>query len=129
VYKKIKINSVTQLVASLMIAPTACAYASHANYSDVAFLEPISIIATKGERPILETPSSVSVINYDEIKRKNSKDVKDLFEEELDIEVRSQSARFGVAAGTGRSGQESINIRGLEGNQVLIMIDGIQPLG
>jgi hemoglobin/transferrin/lactoferrin receptor protein len=125
VYKKININSVTQLVASLMIAPTASAYASHADYSDVAFLEPISIIATKGERPILETPSSVSVINYDEIKRKNSKDVKELFEEELDIEVRSQSARFGVAAGTGRSGQESINIRGLEGNQVLIMIDGI----
>lgn len=108
-----------------MIAPTSLAYASNVAYSDMAYLEPISIIATKGQRRLIETPSSVSVINYDEIKRKNSKDVKDLFEEELDVEVRSQSSRFGIAAGTGRSGQESINIRGLEGNQVLMMIDGI----
>lgn len=101
------------------------AHTGNMPYSDIVYLEPISIIATKGQRRLIETPSSVSVINYDEIKRKNSKDVKDLFEEELDIEVRSQSSRFGIAAGTGRSGQESINIRGLEGNQVLMMIDGI----
>jgi hemoglobin/transferrin/lactoferrin receptor protein len=125
VFEKIKINSVTPLVASLMIAPAGNTYANHADLSDVAFLEPISVIATKGERPILETPSSVSVINYEEIKRKNSKDIKELFDEELDIEVRAQSSRFGIATGTGRSGQESINIRGLEGNQILMMIDGI----
>lgn len=77
-----------------MMTPSVAANASNVTYSDLAYLEPISIIATKGGRSLLETPSSVSVINYDEIKRKNSKDVKDLFEEELDIEVRSQSSRF-----------------------------------
>ncbi|MBU3599740.1 TonB-dependent hemoglobin/transferrin/lactoferrin family receptor [Polynucleobacter sp. 30F-ANTBAC] len=118
-------HSAIKLLASLLIAPSVTAYASNRDYASITHLEPIAVIATKGERHILETPSSVSVFDYEDIKRKNSKDIKDLFEEELDVEVRSQGARFGIAAGTGRSGQESINIRGLEGNQVLLMVDGI----
>lgn len=102
--------------------------AAHGNvteYAHLKSLDPISVIATKGDRVLSETPHSVSIFDYEEIKRRNSKDVKELFNDELDVEVRTQSSKFGMASGTGRTGQESINVRGLEGNQVLLMVDGI----
>ena len=95
-------------------------------YAELNALEPISVIATKGDRLISDVPHSVTLIDNNEINRRNSKDIKELFSEDLDIEVRSQSSRFGVSSGVGRTGQEGINIRGLEGNRVLMMIDGIR---
>ncbi|MFM6962557.1 MAG: TonB-dependent receptor plug domain-containing protein, partial [Polynucleobacter victoriensis] len=97
---------------------------NQALYAELSSLEPISVIATKGDRLITDVPHSVVLIDNNEINRRNSKDIKELFGEDLDIEVRSQSTRFGVSSGVGRTGQESINIRGLEGNRVLMMIDG-----
>lgn len=97
-----------------------------AQYAELKSLEPISVIATKGDRLISDVPHSVTLIDSNEISRRNSKDIKELFSQDLDVEVRSQSARFGIASGVGRTGQESINIRGLEGNRVLMMIDGIR---
>ena len=99
---------------------------NQALYAELSSLEPISVIATKGDRLITDVPHSVVLIDNNEINRRNSKDIKELFSEDLDIEVRSQTARFGVSSGVGRTGQESINIRGLEGNRVLMMIDGIR---
>ena len=109
----------------LIFAPSSHAHQDGKSFSSAHHLEPIAVIATKSDEFLSNIPNSVSVIDYEEIKRKNSSSIKDLFEEELDVEVRSQNARYGISAGTGRSGQESINIRGLEGNQVLLMIDGI----
>ena len=90
-------------------------------YAELNALEPISVIATKGDRLISDVPHSVTLIDNNEINRRNSKDIKELFSEDLDIEVRSQSSRFGVSSGVGRTGQEGINIRGLEGNRVLML--------
>lgn len=95
-------------------------------YAELKSLEPISVIATRGDRLISDVPHSVNVIDSNEINRRNASDIKELFTEDLDIEVRSQGTRFGVSSGVGRTGQESINIRGLEGNRVLMMVDGIR---
>lgn len=104
----------------------ASASLDQAIYAELKSLEPISVIATRGDRLISDVPHSVNLIDSNEINRRNSKDIKDLFTEDLDIEVRSQSTRFGISSGVGRTGQESINIRGLEGNRVLMMVDGIR---
>lgn len=95
-------------------------------YAELKSLEPISVIATRGDRLISDVPNSVNIIDGNEINRRNSKDIKELFSDDLDVEVRSQGARFGISSGVGRTGQESINIRGLEGNRVLMMVDGIR---
>jgi hemoglobin/transferrin/lactoferrin receptor protein len=102
------------------------ASSDQAIYAELKSLEPISVIATRGDRLISDVPHSVNVIDSNEIDRRNARDIKELFTEDLDIEVRSQGARFGVSSGVGRTGQESINIRGLEGNRVLMMVDGIR---
>ncbi len=124
-FKKKTIHQAILAAWGMMPVSWAVAHGYVAEYANLKSLDPISVIATKGDRVLSETPHSVSVLNYEEIKRKNSKDVKELFNDELDVEVRTQSSKFGMASGTGRTGQESINVRGLEGNQVLLMMDGI----
>jgi hemoglobin/transferrin/lactoferrin receptor protein len=125
VFQKKKWQVAMTCAWGLIFASSGHAHQDGKSFPSVHQLEPIAVIATKSDEFLSNIPNSVSVIDYEEIKRKNSASIKDLFEEELDVEVRSQNARYGISAGTGRSGQESINIRGLEGNQVLLMIDGI----
>ncbi len=62
-----------------------------------------------------------------DIEAAGARDIKDLFRNQVDVTVRGAPARFGLALGTtGRAGNEGINIRGLEGNQVLMRVDGIR---
>ncbi|MEO0047138.1 MAG: hypothetical protein RLZZ410_97 [Pseudomonadota bacterium] len=124
-FNKKTINQALLAAWGLMPMSWAAAHGYVAEYANLKNLDPISVIASKGDRVVSETPHSVSLIDYEEIKRRNSRDVKELFNDELDVEVRAQSSKFGISSGTGRTGQESINVRGLEGNQVLLMVDGI----
>ena len=109
-FNRKKIHQAILAAWGMMTVSWAAAHGYLAEYANLKSLDPISVIATKGDRVLSETPHAVSVLNYEEIKRKNSKDVKELFNDELDVEVRTQSSKFGMASGTGRTGQESINI-------------------
>ena len=64
-------------------------------YAELKSLEPISVIATRGDRLVSDVPHSVSVIDSNEIDRRNAKDIKELFTEDLDTEVRSEERRVG----------------------------------
>ncbi len=90
-------------------------------------LPAISTTATRTERRTDEVPATISVVPAREIEASGSRDIRDLFRNEVDLGVRSAPARFGVALpGTGRPGNEGLNIRGLEGNRVLMLVDGIR---
>jgi hemoglobin/transferrin/lactoferrin receptor protein len=54
-------------------------------------------------------------------------DIKDLIRFEPGVSVHRAPARFGAASGTtGRDGNAGFNIRGLEGNRVLVQVDGVR---
>lgn len=90
-------------------------------------LKELTVSATRGERRIEEVPASVTVITSEIIEREGARDLKDIFRNELDVTVPSGPTRFSNAGtSTGRAGNEGINIRGLGGNQVLMLIDGIR---
>lgn len=91
-------------------------------------LSEITVSATRTARSVDSVPNTVTVINQDTLKKKNARDIKDLLDNEVDLSVRSQPIRYTSAASSsyGRSGDESLNVRGLEGNQVLLMMDGIR---
>lgn len=90
-------------------------------------LKELTVSATRGERRIDEVPASVSVITSKTIEREGARDLKEIFRYELDVTVPSGPTRFSQAGtSTGRAGNEGINIRGLGGNQVLMLIDGIR---
>ncbi|MBL8631118.1 MAG: TonB-dependent hemoglobin/transferrin/lactoferrin family receptor, partial [Rhodospirillaceae bacterium] len=87
----------------------------------------ITVSATRVETNRLEVPVSVTVITDVEIANQMVTDIKDLVKFEPGVSVRSAPARFTAAgANTGRDGNSGFNIRGLEGNRILIQSDGIR---
>ena len=94
-------------------------------YATSHALDEISVTATRSETAVSRTPSSISVINADTIEEQQPRDVKDLLRYEPGVTVRHGPYRPSSAATAGgRGGNEGINIRGLEGNRILLMEDG-----
>lgn len=97
------------------------------NEGSVARLNEITVSSTRTERRVDKVPNTVTVTPASKIEQDGAHDIKDVFRDELDVSVRAAPTRFTAAgAATGRAGNEGINIRGLEGNQVLMMVDGIR---
>ncbi|MDZ7855806.1 MAG: TonB-dependent receptor [Sphaerotilus sp.] len=69
---------------------------------------------------------TVTVTPARDIEKSGARDIKDVFRDELDVTVRQQANRYNQSGGAARAGNEGINVRGLEGNQVLMLVDGIR---
>lgn len=116
-----------QLVALGM----ALAYPAHAQ-SDAAApreqgpLTPITVTATRTERALDEVPATVTAHDREAIERRGARDLKELLDDEVDLSVRAAQPRLSASSSTGRAGNEGLNIRGLEGNQVLLLVDGVR---
>lgn len=78
--------------------------------------EEITVTGTRTARPTRLTPGSIAVIDADKIDQNLSQDLRDLFRYEPNISV-GNNRRYGL---------QDINIRGLGGNRVLILNDGIR---
>ena len=90
-------------------------------------IEEVTVSATRTPRRIEEVPASVTVIGAQTIEQEGARDIKDLFRNELDVSVRAAATRYGMGGNTGaRAGNQGVNIRGLGGNQVLMLVDGIR---
>ena len=92
-----------------------------------ATLKEITVSATRSERKTDNVPRIVSITTAEEIQELGARNVGDVFKDSPDVTVPQQTGRFSLAIGSqGRGGQESINIRGLQGNNVLLLVDGIR---
>lgn len=92
-----------------------------------ARLNVITVTATRRPVAAIDAPSTVTVINEEQIADQLVTDIKDLVRFEPGVSVRRAPSRFGAALGsTGRAGNEGFNIRGIGGNRVLIQVDGIR---
>ncbi|GHD58696.1 TonB-dependent hemoglobin/transferrin/lactoferrin family receptor [Jeongeupia chitinilytica] len=80
-------------------------------------LSPIVVTATRTEKTLDELPPSVTSTDRKTLDEKFIRDFKDLGDHEQPGIDMSRSGRYG---GT------NINIRGLEGNRVLMMVDGVR---
>lgn len=76
----------------------------------------ITVTGTRNPEAIENVPSNVTVIDRDEINRTQARDIRDLVRYEPGVVVRNNS----------RYGLQDFNIRGLDGNRVLLQVDGIR---
>lgn len=108
-----------------IIGGSVPAFAAEASADDDA--NTITVTATRIPQPASEVPAVVTVISDEKIADDLVSDVRDLIRFEPGVSVRRAPSRFGAAlASTGRAGNEGFNIRGIEGNRVLIQVDGIR---
>lgn len=90
-------------------------------------LAPVTVLATRTETRTDEAPATVSVFTAAQIEAMLATDIKDLVRFEPGVSVVTQPARFGAALGTaGRSGNEGFTIRGIGGDRVLMIVDGVR---
>jgi len=88
---------------------------------------PITVIGTRTQRRVDDVPASVSIITADTIETNLVTDIKDLIRFEPGVSVPTSPARFSAAlSGAGRDGNSGFTIRGMGGNRVLIIQDGVR---
>lgn len=122
--------AVAALLASLgaqaqQTAPAAATAAAAA--ADERTLPKLVVSATRIATSEDEVAATVTTLSDKDVDRKGATDVKTLLRDEVGISVRRQPNRSSAAfSATGRGGNEGINIRGLEGNQVLLQSDGVR---
>lgn len=113
-------KSVCGVWLGLVVVLSGLAYAAdEAPLIPVAatILDQVTVSATRTERDTDEVPATVSVIQDEEIERQLAFDIKDLIRYEPGVSVSTSPARFG---------NSGFNIRGIDGNRVLIQIDGVR---
>lgn len=114
----------TTAVLTLASAPAWAETEADAAPSEVA---PVTVIATRNEARTDEIPVTVSVITADEIEENLYTDIKDLVRFEPGVSVPTSPQRFTAAlSGAGRDGNSGFTIRGMGGDRVLMVTDGIR---
>jgi hemoglobin/transferrin/lactoferrin receptor protein len=90
-------------------------------------LDEVTVTATRLESRIGDVPATVSSYSSERINTLLAQDIKDLIRFEPGVSVRSSPARFTAASSSlGRDSNSGFNVRGLEGNRVLIQVDGVR---
>lgn len=90
-------------------------------------LKPVVISGSRSERELEDVPARVDVIEGEALDPTRAQDIRELVRELPNVEVRRAPQRFGAVQGpTGRDGNAGFNIRGLQGNRVLLTVDGVR---
>ncbi|AFZ47658.1 TonB-dependent hemoglobin/transferrin/lactoferrin family receptor [Cyanobacterium stanieri PCC 7202] len=77
----------------------------------------ITITGTRTARRLLDSASSITVIDSQQIERQLIQDIQDLVRYEPGVSVGRAANRFG---------NQGFNIRGIDGNRILLQVDGIR---
>ena len=90
-------------------------------------LKEVVISGSRTEQTTDELPQAIDVIDAKGIEEGQLRDIRDIGKTLPNVSVRRNPARFTMAgSATGRDGNSGFNIRGLEGNRVLLLVDGIR---
>lgn len=108
-------------LAGIVSAPTlgshALAQMSPAGPTSASTLPEVAVTATRVAEETKDIPATITVIDSQQIDRGLVQSIQNLFRYEPGVAVNTDPNRFGAS---------SINIRGLEGNRVLIQVDGVR---
>ena len=107
---------VSVLTAGVFLCASAALFAEPAPESDTRPIDQIVVVAHKDERSVREIAANVTVLSRADINADIATSMADLFRYVPGIDYESGGTRFGT---------EGINIRGIGGNRVAILVDGV----
>jgi hemoglobin/transferrin/lactoferrin receptor protein len=110
-------QSVLMSCAGLLGSVATAALAQDATRAPVSVFDTVTSTATRTERTLGDVPSTVTVIEAEEIERRNVNNTRDLIRYEPGISVSNNPTR---------AGRGSYVIRGIGENRVLVTIDGVR---
>lgn len=89
-------------------------------------MKTVVVSASRVEEDVDKVTGTVTVKTQKDIDRKKANNLNELLDDEVGVSVRTQAYRSQLAgAAAGRAGNEGVNIRGLEGDQVMLLVDGV----
>lgn len=80
-------------------------------------LDEVVVTATRSETKLQKVPATITRVDEKDIQKRQPSDETALFQDEPDVVISRDARRYGSA---------TINIRGIEGNRVLQMVDGVR---
>ncbi|UUZ68852.1 TonB-dependent receptor plug domain-containing protein [Polaromonas sp. P2-4] len=116
-------------VSCLIALACGTVFAAHAQTVALnTALKEVVISGSRNEQLSDDLPMSVDVINAKDIEEGQMLDIRDVAKNLPNVSVKRAPARFGLVGGSsdGRDGNAGFNIRGLDGNRVLLLVDGIR---
>ena len=112
---------VAPATAAMLMAPSLNGFAEETTSDDKpGDTLKISITGTRSPRATKNVPASVKVTDKNEIDTWGITDLRDLFKYDAGVSIKSNATNY-----TNNYGQNSINIRGMDENRVLIQRDNI----
>ena len=116
------------LVLALALLPLAGAQAQGGNAA-AGLLPEVVVSGSRHEQIADELPLSYDVIDARALSDGQARNAREALQALPNTSVKLLPSRFsvtGVTSATGRDGNTGINIRGLGGNRVLLMVDGVR---
>lgn len=101
--------------ALLLLSATATAQQGPTTQNKT--IETVTVVGTRTERTLDEVEATISVYGREDIERQLARDLQDLVRYEPGVSVGGTGSRFGL---------DGFTIRGVGGNRVLTMVDGIR---
>ena len=90
-------------------------------------LKEVVVSGSRSEQISDDLPASIDIINSRDLEEGQIQDIRDAAKNLPNVSVRRAPSRFGpVQSSTGRDANAGFNIRGLDGNRVLMLVDGIR---
>ncbi|MBK1684024.1 TonB-dependent hemoglobin/transferrin/lactoferrin family receptor [Rhodoferax fermentans] len=119
---------VSSLVSLVVCSPLA-AWAQAAPDSASATLREVVVSASRYEQAVEELPTSLDVLGRQTLEDGQLQDIRDLARNLPNVSVKRAPARYAVTGkgnATGADANAGFNIRGLGGNRVLMLVDGVR---
>lgn len=86
----------------------------------------VVVSANRSNSGVDDVSATITVVGADEIEKNHATNLQDTLQYEADVSVSFKPYRGSGGSFSGKAGNEGVNIRGLEGNQVLMQVDGVR---
>lgn len=123
------LNALCAAVVLLSLTATAAHAQTAAGTASDLTLKEVVISATRQEAVSDDQPLSLDVLGREALDRQQVRTIREVASDLPNVSVPHSPSRFaitGPANSTGRDGNSGFSIRGLGGNRVLMLVDGIR---